>query len=180
LAGSTLGSGSDWAEGDACSSSSGTAMSTSPVGCERIAGFVMARKYPRRLSARPGRAGGLRQPSSSVQTHESLSGKDRGMVQSKEIPASAVKWFGLTIDCADDPAAEEALRRFYLEALDGELVRGVSVRARGLLLIFQRVEGYQAPTWPTSDTPKQMHFELMVDDLGAGQSPTRGSGGLAR
>ncbi len=115
-----------------------------------------------------------------MQTHESLSGKDRGMVQSKEIPASAVKWFGLTIDCADDPAAEEALRRFYLEALDGELVRGVSVRARGLLLIFQRVEGYQAPTWPTSDTPKQMHFELMVDDLGAGQSPTRGSGGLAR
>ena len=87
------------------------------------------------------------------------------MVQSRETPASAVKWFGLTIDCADDPAAVEALRRFYLEALDGELVRGVSVRARGLLLIFQRVKGYQAPTWPTSDTPKQMHFEWMVDDL---------------
>jgi len=54
---STLGSGLDRPEGEACSSSSGTAMSTSPVGCERIAGFVMARKYPRRLSARPGRAG---------------------------------------------------------------------------------------------------------------------------
>jgi len=54
--------------------------------------------------------------SSLAQTHESLSGKDGGMVQSRETPASAVKWFGLTIDCADDPAAEEALRRFYLEA----------------------------------------------------------------
>jgi len=78
---------------------------------------------------------------------------------------SAVTWMALTIDCADDAAAEEGLRRFYLEALDGELVKGVSVRARGLLLIFERIEGYRAPTWPASDTPKQIHFEWMVDDL---------------
>jgi len=92
-------------------------------------------------------------------------GKDGGVASSTETPAPAVKWFGLTIDCADDEAAEQALRRFYLEALDGELVRGSAVRARGLLLIFQRVEGYRAPTWPAADTPKQMHFEWMVDDL---------------
>ncbi len=75
-----------------------------------------------------------------------------GVASSTETPASA-------------EAAEQALRRFYLEALDGELVRGSAVRARGLLLIFQRVEGYRAPTWPAADTPKQMHFEWMVDDL---------------
>ncbi len=87
------------------------------------------------------------------------------MTQSAESPASAVKWFALTIDCADDPASEQALRRFYLEALDGEIVRDVAVRARGLLLVFRRVGGYKVPTWPTSETPMQMHFEWMVNDL---------------
>lgn len=86
------------------------------------------------------------------------------MTQSAESPASTVKWFALTIDCADDPASEQALRHFYLEALDGELVRD-AVRARGLLLVFRRVQGYTAPTWPSPKTPMQMHFEWTVDDL---------------
>jgi catechol 2,3-dioxygenase-like lactoylglutathione lyase family enzyme len=79
--------------------------------------------------------------------------------------ASPIAWVALTIDC---PTAEvqERLVRFYAEALGGEVVAG-SVRARGLLFIFEVIPDYQAPTWPSGDTPKQMHFEWMVEDLHA-------------
>jgi len=102
--------------------------------------------------------------------------EDDAVTRRVESAVSAVKWCALTVDCADDQAAEQTLRHFYLEALDGELVRGGTVRARGLLLIFRRVEGYKAPTWPASDTPMQMHLSgwsttwravARLEDLGA-------------
>ena len=77
---------------------------------------------------------------------------------------AAVRWCSLTIDCPDDEGAPEALQTFYARALDGEVVRG-AVRARGLVLSFRGVQGYRAPTWPGSQTPMQMHLELVVDDL---------------
>ena len=76
---------------------------------------------------------------------------------------SPVAWVALTIDCPD-AGVQERLRHFYAAALGGEIVSG-SVRARGLLLIFEVIADYKPPTWPTGDTPKQMHFEWMVEDL---------------
>ena len=32
-------------------------------------------------------------------------------------------------------------------------------------LSFQRVENYTPPTWPTGDSPKQLHLDFVVDDL---------------
>jgi hypothetical protein len=64
---------------------------------------------------------------------------------------AAVRWCTLTIDCPDDESAEHALRTFYAQALDGEVVRS-AVRAGGLLLAFRGVAGYRAPTWPASET----------------------------
>jgi catechol 2,3-dioxygenase-like lactoylglutathione lyase family enzyme len=69
----------------------------------------------------------------------------------------------LTIDCPD-AEVQERLRHFYAQALGGEVVSGC-VRARGWLLIFDVIEDYKPPTWPAGDTPKQMHFEWMVEDL---------------
>jgi catechol 2,3-dioxygenase-like lactoylglutathione lyase family enzyme len=69
----------------------------------------------------------------------------------------------LTIDCPD-AEVQERLRHFYAEALGGEVVSG-SVRARGWLLIFEVIADYKPPTWPLGETPKQMHFEWMVEDL---------------
>lgn len=69
----------------------------------------------------------------------------------------------MTIDCAD-AEVQERLRHFYAEALGGEIVSG-SVRARGWLLIFYVIPDYKPPTWPLGETPKQMHFEWMVEDL---------------
>ena len=78
---------------------------------------------------------------------------------------SPVVWLALTIDCADTEQ-QARLQRFYAEALGGEVVTG-SVRARGLLLVFDVVADHRPPTWPSGETPKQMHFEWMVDDLDA-------------
>lgn len=78
---------------------------------------------------------------------------------------SPVVWVALTIDCPD-AEVQERLRHFYAQALDGEIVAG-SVRARGWLLIFDVIADYKPPTWPLGETPKQMHFEWMVEDLEA-------------
>ena len=77
--------------------------------------------------------------------------------------ASPIAWVALTIDCPD-AEVEERLRQFYAQALGGEVVSG-SVRARGWLLIFEVITDYKPPTWPLGETPKQMHFEWMVEDL---------------
>ena len=74
-----------------------------------------------------------------------------------------VRWCSLTIDCPDDEGARQALLTFYARALD-EVVRE-AVRARGLVLSFRGVESYRAPTWPGSQSPMQMHLELVVDHL---------------
>ena len=51
-----------------------------------------------------------------------------------------------------------------------------SVRARGWLFIFEVIPDYKAPTWPVGETPKQMHFELMVEDLDEAVSKLQGMG----
>lgn len=87
---------------------------------------------------------------------------------------SPVAWVALTIDCPD-LEVEERLRHFYAVALGGEVVSG-SVRARGWLLIFDVIADYKPPTWPRGDTPKQMHFEWMVDDLDSAVGSLLGMG----
>ncbi len=79
--------------------------------------------------------------------------------------ASPVEWVALTIDCADTEE-QGRLRTFYAQALDGEIFNG-SVRARGWLLNFRPLPDYRRPTWPSSETPQQIHFEWVVTDMEA-------------
>lgn len=92
---------------------------------------------------------------------------------SPQIP-SPIAWVALTIDCPD-AEVEERLRRFYAEALGGEVVPG-AVRARGYLFIFKVIADYKPPTWPVREVPKQMHFEFMVDDLDHAVTAPQGMG----
>ena len=78
-------------------------------------------------------------------------------------PTSPVAWVALTIDCPNADV-QERLCHFYSSALGGEVVSG-AVRARGWLFIFEVIPDYKPPTWPEGEVPKQMHFELMVEDL---------------
>ncbi|XKH55641.1 VOC family protein [Citricoccus nitrophenolicus] len=34
---------------------------------------------------------------------------------------------------------------------------------------FQRAQDYRAPDWPGQDNPQQMHLDVMVEDLDAGE-----------
>ncbi|WP_200214207.1 VOC family protein [Micromonospora coerulea] len=38
------------------------------------------------------------------------------------------------------------------------------------VIAFVRVEGYQRPTWPQAEVPKQAHLDLGVDDLDTAQA----------
>ncbi|MGW4158081.1 VOC family protein [Streptomyces sp. NPDC004788] len=73
----------------------------------------------------------------------------------------------ITLDCADPLA----LADFYHRATglpphpaNHADFAGLQ-RAGGLLLGFQRVEGYRPPRWPGQDAPQQAHLDFDVDDL---------------
>ena len=82
----------------------------------------------------------------------------------------------VSIDCAD-PAP---LGRFWAALLGGEIVveheQVVIVRAPWISLVALRVDRYVPPTWPADDVPKQLHFELAVDDLDAAVEEAVGLG----
>jgi len=89
------------------------------------------------------------------------------------------------LDCPDP----DLLARFYQELLgyqvhhsDDGWVSIADPADRSPRLSFQRVDNYQAPTWPQGRRPQQFHLDLLVDDLvaahdgalAAGASPLAG------
>jgi predicted enzyme related to lactoylglutathione lyase len=74
--------------------------------------------------------------------------------------------FAVTIDCSDPLA----LARFYKGMLGGAISSTndtfvTLIIEGGPRLDFQRVKDYKRPTWPTTDTPAQMHLDFVVADL---------------
>jgi hypothetical protein len=76
----------------------------------------------------------------------------------------------IVIDCPDPGA----LAAFYGAMLDwkAEVSSGwAEVRAEyGQCISFQQVEAYTPPEWPTQEVPQQMHLDVIVDDLDAGEA----------
>lgn len=74
------------------------------------------------------------------------------------------------IDCPDPGA----LARFYGAMLDWKVEvspEWAQVQADyGQCLSFQQVEGYSPPVWPEQEVPQQMHLDVVVDDLDAGEA----------
>ncbi len=69
------------------------------------------------------------------------------------------------VDCKD----AGPMAAFYQAACGGEVVRSDAdsawLKVGGITVIFREVEGYQAPTWPSSDVPIQIHLDFFADDL---------------
>ena len=65
----------------------------------------------------------------------------------------------------------------YQAAFGGEIVRADEgsawLRTGDLTVIFREVEGYQPPTWPSSDVPRQVHLDPWVDDLAQAEAQLR-------
>lgn len=75
------------------------------------------------------------------------------------------------LDCPDPGA----LARFYGALLGWEVKvdddgSWAEVRGEGQCVCFQQVESYAAPEWPGQDRPQQVHLDVVVDDLDAGEA----------
>lgn len=87
------------------------------------------------------------------------------------------------IDCPDP----EALATFYAELLGWRVNVDVAEDEQDWFDIrpqdgsncisFQRVTDYRAPQWPGQEVPQQMHPDLMVQDLDAGEREVLRLGG---
>jgi Glyoxalase-like domain len=76
----------------------------------------------------------------------------------------------IVIDCPD----AAALATFYGTMLDWKVdIRADwgEVRADyGQCITFQQVQDYTPPKWPAQQVPQQMHLDVIVDDLDAGEA----------
>ena len=76
----------------------------------------------------------------------------------------------ICLDC-EDPAG---LAAFWAALLGGEVVPVdddvIVVGNKGTPIAALRVPGYQPPTWPGGEVPKQIHLDLTVDDLDAAEA----------
>ncbi len=95
------------------------------------------------------------------------------------VPVMAIaRYPGLVIDCPDP----HALAAFYAAMLDwkADLSPGwADVRSPdGQCLSFQQVADYTPPSWPGQDVPQQMHLDVIVDDLDAGEAAVTALGAV--
>jgi catechol 2,3-dioxygenase-like lactoylglutathione lyase family enzyme len=75
---------------------------------------------------------------------------------------------GVNIDCPDLAQMVRfgiALTGMEYRAADGEPPKLLA--GNGLLYLFQEVDDYRPPTWPTQERGQQMHIDYLVDDLDA-------------
>lgn len=79
----------------------------------------------------------------------------------------------VALDCPDP----DALAAFYAAVLGTEIEKDgpdddwVQLLPRsGTPLAFQRVPGHRPPQWPGTEHPQQIHLDLEVDDLDAGEA----------
>ncbi|GAA4691498.1 Glyoxalase-like domain-containing protein [Promicromonospora umidemergens] len=89
--------------------------------------------------------------------------------------ADGVSVMGATFDCAD----ASALARFWSGVM-GEPVTydadGVAMLGGSRPLLFQTVERYNPPRWPDPAYPQQLHLDIEVPDLDAGEAAVLAQG----
>jgi catechol 2,3-dioxygenase-like lactoylglutathione lyase family enzyme len=79
------------------------------------------------------------------------------------------KIFGVTLDCAD----ASALARFYADLLGLEVTyegpEGALIGDGSRQLMFQQVADYRPPRWPDPAYPQQLHLDISVPEIEAGE-----------
>jgi predicted enzyme related to lactoylglutathione lyase len=77
--------------------------------------------------------------------------------------------FAVTIDAQD----AVALAKFYAALMGMELTyegpEGALIAGGGRSVMFQQISDYTAPQWPDPAHPQQLHLDIGVEDLDAGQ-----------
>lgn len=83
--------------------------------------------------------------------------------------AEGVTVMGVTFDCPD----ASALARFWSGVLGDPVTYdadGIAMLGGPRPVLFQSVEGYNAPQWPDPAHPQQLHLDVEVPDLDAGEA----------
>lgn len=81
-------------------------------------------------------------------------------------------WESVILDCPEP----KVLAKFYAELIGGEIVGydddwcEVAPPNGRPLLLFQQVENYKAPQWPSQDVPQQSHLDVRVGDFEVGEA----------
>lgn len=80
----------------------------------------------------------------------------------------------VVLDCPD----VRALAEFYGDVLGWQVSvdegwADIRPEDGSSCISFQQVADYRAPEWPGQTVPQQMHLDLMVDDLDAGEAAAR-------
>lgn len=90
----------------------------------------------------------------------------------------AMGLYAVTFDAAD----ASGLARFYATLLGSEVTydgpEGALVAGEGTSVMVQRIEGYNAPRWPDPAHPQQVHLDIHVDDMDAGEARVLEIGGV--
>jgi catechol 2,3-dioxygenase-like lactoylglutathione lyase family enzyme len=90
-------------------------------------------------------------------------------------PSPIARLEAIALDCPDPPA----LAAFYAAVLGTEIdsaageedwVQLRPVDGSGVAVAFQRVADHRPPQWPGAEHPQQLHLDLAVDDLEAGEA----------
>lgn len=88
-------------------------------------------------------------------------------------PTAVARLQVVALDCADP----DALAAFYSAVLGAPVEHENAeddwvqlAPTGGTPLAFQRVADYRPPEWPGAEHPQQLHLDLEVDDLDAGEA----------
>ena len=90
----------------------------------------------------------------------------------RTVPAMAIARFpSVVLDCPEPGR----LATFYGTLLDWKVSDDggwaeIRNAAGDQCIGFQQVDEYRPPQWPSQDVPQQMHLDVMVDDLDAGEA----------
>ena len=86
------------------------------------------------------------------------------------VPGMAIaRYPSIVLDCPDPGR----LARFYGALLDWKVDVSddwADIRTDGQCISFQPVADYTPPAWPGQGIPQQMHIDVIVDDLDAGEA----------
>jgi catechol 2,3-dioxygenase-like lactoylglutathione lyase family enzyme len=85
----------------------------------------------------------------------------------KEHDMVEVKLGSLAIDCPNPLELATFYSRLLGLEMNGE---DAILTPEGREIWFQKVDDYQAPTWPTQERGQQMHFDFMVRDIEEAQA----------
>jgi hypothetical protein len=105
-----------------------------------------------------------------------------GVGKTGDMSATAIRWVGVAIDCADaGPVARfyERLLGFVMGDFDPPQWAQLWDPAGGVHLNIQGETWYEPPTWPerAGEQAKMVHFEVEVEDLDAAVHTALEAGG---